>query len=143
MNDPTLIEFIEKHFNAVKLKNADEILSTYAEIDDLLVFVEGPRWATIGYKRVEKGWRDFTDSAISVENCEWVEFLQAKSVGNMGFVAGIVEMHVNINGNPKTIKFRGTFILEKSDVKDWKVVHEHFSQPAEDPYGIGDWLKKD
>ena len=143
MNNPELVEFIEKHFQAVKAKNTEIILSTYAKTNDLLVFVEGPRWATLSYERVAKGWTDFADSAISVENCEWIEFLQAKAVGDMGFVAGIVEMQANINGAIKIIKFRGTFIMEKSAETGWKVIHEHFSQPAEDPYGIGDWLKKD
>ena len=143
MNKQKLIEVSKAHFAAVINKDIEKIIDFYAKSDELLVFVEGPRWATLGYNNVAKGWRDFVDSGIVSKNCEWIEFLQAKESGNLGFVAGIVEMNLEINGEPKTIKFRGTFILEREVDDKWRVIHEHFSQPAGDPYGIGDWLKKD
>lgn len=133
----------EEHFEAVINKDVENILATYAESEDLLVFVEGPRWATLGFENVAKGWRDFVGSDISVRECNWIEHKTSKIIGNMGFLAGIVELKVNIAGEDKVIKFRGTFVFEKNDEGNWKVIHEHFSQPAEDPYGIGDWLKKD
>lgn len=141
MENKLLIEKTKAHFEAVINKNIEKILDYYAQTEDLLIFVEGPRWATLGYKNVEKGWRDFCDSAINVKSCEWIENLTAKTNGEMGFVGGISELRVEINGEPKTIRFRGTFILEKESDGNWRVVHEHFSQPAADPYGIGDWLK--
>jgi ketosteroid isomerase-like protein len=52
-------------------------------------------------------------------------------------------MTIDIDGKVSAIRFRGTFIFEKDAADNWKVIHEHFSQPAADPYGIGDWLKKD
>jgi ketosteroid isomerase-like protein len=33
-------------------------------------------------------------------------------------------------------------VLEKEPDGNWQVIHEHFPQPAENPYGIGDWLKQ-
>lgn len=141
MENTKLIEKTEAHFKAVINKNIEKILDYYSQTEDLLIFVEGPRWATLGYNAVEKGWRDFCDSAINVKSCEWVENLTAKTIGKMGFVAGISELKVEINGTPKTIRFRGTFILEEESDGNWRVIHEHFSQPAENPYGIGDWLK--
>jgi ketosteroid isomerase-like protein len=83
------------------------------------------------------------DTSIFVKSCEWVENLESKVVGEMGFVGGIVEMKVDINGELKTIRFRGTFVFQLEADGKWRVIHEHFSQPAADPYGIGDWLKKD
>ncbi len=142
MENTLLIEKTKAHFEAVINKNVEKILDYYAQNEDLLIFVEGPRWATLGYKNVEKGWRDFCDSAINVKSCEWVENLQAKVVGQIGFVAGIVEMNLEINSEPKSLRLRGTFVLEQSADRNWRVVHEHFSQPAENPYGIGDWLKQ-
>ena len=138
-----LIELSKKHFAAVAEKKIDQILGFYADSQDLLVFVEGPRWATISFEKVAKGWRDFCDSAISVKSCEWIENLESKVFTDSGFVAGIVEMKVEINGELKTIRFRGTFNFQKEADGNWRVIHEHFSQPAENPYGIGDWLKKD
>jgi ketosteroid isomerase-like protein len=138
-----LIEVSKKHFTAVQEKRVDDIIDFYANSPELLVFVEGPRWATLSFERVSKGWRDFVDSPISVKSCEWIENLESKVIGEMGFVGGIVEMKVEINGELKTIRFRGTFVFQLENDGKWRVIHEHFSQPAADPYGIGDWLKKD
>ena len=143
MENSALTETIEKHFDAVKNKRIDEILHYYAESDELLVFVEGPRWQTLGYANVEKGWRDFVKSEIAVRECVWAEHLRTRTAGKMGFVAGIARLKVEIKGEMKAIEFRGTFVLEKNAEGNWKIVHEHFSQPAENPYGIGDWLKID
>ena len=129
------------HFDAVRRKDLNAILDLYSKSDDLLVFVEGPRWQTLGYENVKRGWTDFVDSPITLIKCEWVEHLHAKIIGRMGFVAGITMLETEINGQQKTIKFRGTFVFEQDDAGEWKVILEHFSQPAADPYGIGDWLK--
>ena len=136
-----LIEVSKKHFSAVMNKRIDEIIDFYVDSKNLLVFVEGPRWATVSFEKVAKGWRDFNDSPITVESCEWIESLESKQFADSGFVAGIVEMKVNINGQIKIIRFRGTFNFQKESDGKWRVIHEHFSQPAENPYGIGDWLK--
>ncbi|MBK8148616.1 MAG: nuclear transport factor 2 family protein [Acidobacteria bacterium] len=136
-----LIEKSKAHFAAIIDKRVDDILSFYADSPDLQVFVEGPRWVTVGFDNVAKGWRDFCSSEISMLDCNWVEALYSKVVGKMGFVGGIVELTVSIKGEIKHIKFRGTFVFEEVAADDWRVVHEHFSQPAADPYGIGDWLK--
>jgi ketosteroid isomerase-like protein len=141
MENRQIARAIEKHFDAVKHKRIDEILELYAESDELLVFVEGPRWQTLGYANVEKGWRDFVNSEIVVRECVWAENLRTRTVGKMGFVAGIARLEVEIKGEMKTIEFRGTFVLEENEKGSWKIIHEHFSQPAENPYGIGDWLK--
>ncbi len=138
-----LIEVSKKHFVAVQDKRIEDIIDFYVDSPELLVFVEGPRWVTVSFERVAKGWRDFVDTSISVQSCEWVESLESKVIGEMGFVGGIVEMKANINGDIKTIRFRGTFIFQLESDGKWRVIHEHFSQPAADPYGIGDWLKKD
>jgi ketosteroid isomerase-like protein len=116
-------------------------VNLYWRDENLLVFVEGPRWVTTGYGAVDKGWRDFVDSPISMVECDWVENLRTRTVGDMGYVAGTVELKVKIKEEMKTIRFRGTFVFERTE-EGWKIVHEHFSQPAEDPYGIGDWLKQ-
>ncbi|MDQ3042163.1 MAG: nuclear transport factor 2 family protein [Acidobacteriota bacterium] len=143
MDSLILIKTTENHFEAIKEKRLAEILNSYANSEDLLVFVEGPRWETLGYENVAKGWRDFISSEISMVQCAWLPSVRSKIIGEMGFVAGIVELEVQIKDQLTAIKFRGTFVLEKESDESWRIIHEHFSQPAEDPYGIGDWLKKD
>lgn len=135
-----LMEVTKKHFKAAVEKDIDAILDSYSKSPDLLVFVEGPRWVTVGYDAVEKGWRDYCDSAINLKRCEWVENIRAEKGKDMGFVAGIVELEAEVAGVLKKIRFRGTFVLRNESGK-WCIIHEHFSQPASDPYGVGDWLK--
>jgi len=143
MDSSELIKTTVNHFEAIREKRLVEILDSYARSEELLVFVEGPRWETHGYENVAKGWRDFIGSEISMVRCAWLPGVRSKKIGEMGFVAGIVELEVKIKDQFSAIKFRGTFVLEKESDGIWRIVHEHFSQPAEDPYGIGDWLKKD
>ncbi len=142
MKDLLLKTITDQHFDFIIKKRTDSIVETYSNSNDLLVFVEGPRWSTVGYENVSKGWRDFVGSDIELQKCEWVENLTSKVGGDMGFVAGIVELQVKIKNELKTIRFRGTFVFERQTNGDWRIIHEHFSQPATDPYGIGDWLKK-
>lgn len=137
-----LAEISRHHFRAVMEKRVEEIINRYSDSPDLLVFVEGPRWATIGFENVSRGWRDFVDAPMSVKSCEWIDNLQSKTVGEMGFVAGIVELKVEIRGVLKTVRFRGSFVMQQEADGEWRIIHEHFSQPAENPYGIGDWLKQ-
>ena len=40
------------------------------------------------------------------------------------------------------VQFRSTFVLRKNVENQWQINHEHVSAPLENPYGIGDWLKK-
>lgn len=137
----SLKEIAEHHYRAIIAKNVDEILDGYVRSGDLLVFVEGPRWATFGYENVAKGWRDFCASPIALERIEWIEEPKSEVFGEMGWLGGQVELTVTINGETKTIRFRGTFVMRRAADGKWRVIHEHFSQPAADPYGIGDWLK--
>jgi ketosteroid isomerase-like protein len=129
------------HFEAVVQKRVEDIIDSYENSEELLVFVEGPRWATRGFERVAKGWRDFVDSPITCNECVWIEEPLVQESGDHGFTAGIVEMSLTIKGKPKTVRFRGTFVYRKEEDGKWRIIHEHFSQPAADPYGIGDWLK--
>ena len=139
----SLKEIAEKHYAAVVEKRVAEILDYYVKSDQTYVFVEGPRWSTVGYERIAKGWRDFCDSPIAVEKVEWIEGPRSEISGDMGWIGGQVELTVNINGQTKAIRFRGTFVMRLEADGKWRVIHEHFSQPAENPYGIGDWLKPD
>ena len=130
----------QKFFRAVIEKRADDIVNHYTQSPDLYVHVEGPRWSTIGYDKVSTGWRAFTDAPLSVEAIEWIEGPRGEASGDMAWIGGIVEMTVRVGENTNKVKLRGTYVLRQGDDGHWRIMHEHFSQPAADPYGIGDWL---
>lgn len=137
---PTPVEAVEAHFRAVVEKDAAEIIGRYAASPDLYVFVEGPRWSTVGHDAVAMGWRAFCDAAMSVRSINWVEGPRTGALGGGAWVGGVVDLDVELaEGERRTVRLRGTHILEKT-ASGWAIVHEHFSQPAADPYGIGDWL---
>jgi len=140
MNQRHLIEITREHFRSVIDKNLSSILNAYSKSENLLVFVEGPRWMTVGYQAVAKGWRDFCSSSINLRSCDWIDEPEAECNDLLGFVAGMVKLEVEINGETKHTQFRGSFVF-KNEGDRWRIIHEHFSQPAADPYGIGDWIK--
>ena len=134
------IEAVESHFRAVVAKDAAEIVGRYVPREDLYVFVEGPRWSTVGHEAVATGWRAFCAAAMSVRAIDWVEGPRAAASDGMAWVAGVVDLSVAFaDGGQRTVRLRGTHVLERT-ASGWQVAHEHFSQPAADPYGIGDWL---
>ncbi len=131
----------QAHFQAVVEKRVAEIIDHYTNSESLYVHVEGPRWSTIGFERVAKGWRDFNDAPLSVTSVEWVEGPFYQVTEALAWIAGITELKVQIGDEIKAVRFRGTFVMQPESDGNWRIVHEHFSQPAADPYGIGDWLK--
>ena len=59
----------------------------------------------------------------------------------MAWLAGIIRLAVKVKDKTFTQTFRASFVLLKEE-GFWKIRHEHVSGALEDPYGIGDWLKK-
>ncbi len=136
-----IAEIAQHHFQAVVEKRVEEIIARYADSDQTYVFVEGPRWATVGFENIAAGWRAFVDAPLAVESCRYVEGPLSQVIGEMAWIGGIVELAVRVRDQLKTVRFRGTFVFARQVDGEWRIVHEHFSQPAADPYGIGDWLK--
>ena len=136
-----IVTLAQRHFQAVIEKRLDDILNLYAHSENTYVFVEGPRWATLGYENIATGWRAFVEAPLSVIACEYVEAPLSQISGELAWIGGIVEMTVKVQEEIKRVRLRGTFVFQREADGAWRVVHEHFSQPAADPYGIGDWLK--
>jgi ketosteroid isomerase-like protein len=136
-----IVAVAENHFRAVIEKDIDEILNRYAQAESTYVFVEGPRWETQGYDKIATGWRAFVEAPLSVVACQYVEPPHAQVIGDMAWVGGLVELTVKVREQIKPVRFRGTYVFQREADGQWRITHEHFSQPAADPYGIGDWLK--
>ncbi len=136
-----LVPVIERQFDAIARKRIDDIVGRYTSLDDAYVFLEGPRWSTIGHDRIATGWRAFVDAPLSLRSVRWVEGPYSATDGPLGWIAGIVDLDVEAGGQVKQVRLRGSFVMKREADGEWRIVHEHFSQPASDPYGIGDWLK--
>jgi ketosteroid isomerase-like protein len=131
---------IQRLFSAIVEKRVADIITHYADSPETYVFVEGPRWSTIGIKNIAEGWRAFVKAPLAVRSCEWVEGPFSQVTGDMAWLAGIVELTAQVRDRMRTLRLRGTFVLRRTSDDSWFIVHEHFSLPASDPYGIGDWL---
>lgn len=143
MQTQALIDQNYFFFRAVIEKRVADICSKYVQSPDTYVFVEGPRYATLGYEAIAKGWDDFCNSAISLHSIEWVEGPFAEVEEKMGYISGQIILTVEVKGEKFSVQFRATFVMLKADESsEWKIKHEHVSAPALDPYRIGDWLKK-
>jgi ketosteroid isomerase-like protein len=138
----TALEQIDSFFHAIFRKQVVQICQNYIPKEDTYVFVEGPRYSTIGYTNIAKGWQDFCDYALKLEKIEWVEGPFTEECEQVAWVAGVVLITVAVKDKLIQRKFRATFVLQKNEFGSWQIRHEHVSAPLQDPYGIGDWLKK-
>lgn len=134
-------QFLERFFQGLVDKDIQRIDDSYLHAERLFVFLEGPRSKTIGWTDVRSGWEKYLASRISVVELRLGDDAQIHDGGDTGWVAASLRAVIAIDGAPpKTLDFRGTWLLEKNDGR-WRIVHEHVSLPHPDPYGVGDWAK--
>jgi SnoaL-like domain len=117
-----------------------DVIAGYDPSERTYVFLEGPRWSTVTGAAVATGWTAYLNSPIRMRGYDWVEGPFAQIAETMGWIAGILDLHVNVGGIDRTLRLRGTYVLTEHSPGDWGIVHEHFSAPDPDPYGMGDWL---
>ena len=132
---------IEKFWDAVIAKDLENIESVYIPSESTYVILEGPRYSTTGISKIMKGWKDFCNSTIQMSGYKWIEGPQEEITEHMGWIGGITDLSISVDGKEFTNRFRITFVMLPYN-GDWKVKHEHVSAPMQDPYGVGDWLKK-
>lgn len=132
----------EAFFQAVIEKRVQDICAAYVPSDTTYVILEGPRYTTLGYDKIAKGWADFCNSPLTLCAIEWVEGPFCETEGTMAWIGGIILLTVRLRDRDFTVKFRATFVMRQNHEGKWQIKHEHVSAPMEDPYGIGDWLKK-
>jgi ketosteroid isomerase-like protein len=138
----TALETINSHYQVIIDKDVEGICSKYFPSEETYVILEGPRLTTIGFEKIKKGWTDFCASNLKLISINWMEGPFVEEAATMAWVAGIISLKVAVNDTEFENIFRSTFVLIKQE-DDWKIKHEHVSLVHADPYGIGDWLKKD
>ena len=138
----TPLHTISAFYEAIINKNVGDICRAYVESENTYVVLEGPRYTTLGYTKIAKGWADFCDSALLLKSIVWVEGPFEETSEDMAWIGGQVVLTVEVKQKSFEVQFRATFVLRKNDKNLWQIKHEHVSGPLEDPYGIGDWLKK-
>jgi ketosteroid isomerase-like protein len=136
----TPAETINAFYAAIMAKDAALIGTFYVPDEDTYVILEGPRLATKGFSKIQKGWYDFCDSALALAGIDWLEGPFVETGTDMAWVAGIVRLRVALKGKNFEQTFRATFVLKQNE-GNWRIRHEHVSGVLADPYGMGDWLK--
>jgi ketosteroid isomerase-like protein len=137
----TPLQTVETFYRAIVDKQIEAILRTYVPAEDTYVVLEGPRYTTQGYKNIATGWRAFCDSSVTLTSIQWIEGPFERVSDQMAFIAGQLNLTVQVGEKSFTVQFRATFVLIRPE-NFWQITHEHVSGPLPDPYGIGDWLKK-
>ena len=138
--DATIRTLVDDHFRHTIAKHADAIIDRYVASPDTYVFVEGPRWSTTGIDKIATGWRAYVGAPMAMMDFAWVDGPHVSSGADMAWHAGIVDIDMQIQNRLTRVRFRATHVLRRATDGEWRIEHEHFSQPAADPYGIGDWL---
>jgi ketosteroid isomerase-like protein len=140
MDEREPIHAIAAFFNAIVAGQLDEVTAMYRRSATTYVFVEGPRWSTLGYDQIAAGWRAYLESPIRITGWQWGEGPVVEVWNDGAIVAGLLDLDVRIGGKPRALRFRASFVLRRDGSGRWRMIHEHLSQPMTDPYGIGDWL---
>jgi hypothetical protein len=135
------IETINHFYQAIIDKRVEDIRLGYVPSEETYVILEGPRYTTLGFEKIAKGWGDFCDSPLTLNKIEWVEGPFEETSERMSYVAGMIVLTVEVKEKEFSVQFRSTFVLLKNEENVWQIKHEHVSGPLPDPYGIGDWLK--
>ena len=67
------VETINHFYQSIIDKNVEAIRASYVLSEETYVILEGPRYTTLGYEKIAKGWGDFCDSPLTLNKIEWVE----------------------------------------------------------------------
>jgi hypothetical protein len=135
-------EFIDHFYQAIIRKELETIRASYWPEPETYVILEGPRLATQGYTKIAEGWGDFCQSAITLQGIEWLEGPFEYPFADSITLAGVIRLWGSIPGMLDFDNtFRTTFLLKKTET-GFNILHEHVSGAMSDPYGIGDWKKK-
>jgi ketosteroid isomerase-like protein len=138
----TPLATINAFYQSIIDKNVADICHTYVPSEATYVVLEGPRYTTLGYSKIAKGWADFCESPLLLKKIEWVEGPFEETGADMAWVGGQIVLTVEVKEKEFAVQFRATFVLRVGEAGTWQIKHEHVSGPLSDPYGIGDWLKK-
>ena len=126
--------------DSLRDRQLDGVLDAFDPSPDTYIFVEGPRWTNKGGERIHKGWRDYFNAPIKLLEWRWTEGPEVFESDTLALVCGVVEYQFEGAGQPRPLAMRMTWAMRLNDDGVWRIVHEHGSQPLEDPYGTGDWL---
>lgn len=140
MDEREPVHAMAAFFNAIVARQFDEVTAMYRRSATTYVFVEGPRWSTLGYDRIATGWRAYFESPIQIIGWQWSEGPVVEVWNDGAVVAGLLDLDIRVHETPRTLRVRASFVLVCEQSGLWRIVHEHVSQPMTDPYGIGDWL---
>lgn len=141
--DRTPLETAALLLDSIQNRELEGVLDSFDEADDTYIFVEGPRWTNRGGRRIHQGWRDYFDAPILLRSWRWTEGPYVFEDAALATVCGVVEYQFEGAGEPRPMLMRMTWVVRRGADGVWRIIHEHGSQPLEDPYGTGDWLKKE
>ncbi len=134
------LQSLTAFFDAIVARRIDDVTMMYRRSATTYVFVEGPRWSTLGYDQIAAGWQAFLRSPIQVHHWQWCEGPVVETWSESAMIAGLLSLETMVGSSPRILRVRASFVLQRNDLDQWQIVHEHVSQPMADPYGIGDWI---
>ena len=123
----TISLLLEKRARAVRAKDADALLSSYAA--DLVLYDLAPPLARSGADALQRqtlaDWFDTWRGSIDYE----LKDFEITATGDMAFAHGFVRIGgTKVDGDVVSVWTRQTLCLRKQ-IGDWKIVHEHTSTP--------------
>ncbi|WP_433496465.1 YybH family protein [Sphaerimonospora sp. CA-214678] len=134
----TAVQAAESMLNAVVARDLEKVVGIFSDRPDAYMYVEGPRWTTRGGERLREGWAAYFRAGVGIEAWEWVEGPFSFDTAELAQVMGVIDYRVRGGDTVTPLRLRMTWLFRMENGR-WRIVHEHGSQPLEDPYGAGDW----
>ena len=132
------LEVAEKMLDSVVAHDLDGVVSCFSPSPDCYMYVEGPRWTTRGGGNVREGWAAYFAGGFGIGSWTWVEGPQVFTDQRLAQVLGVIDYEMIGDGKRTPLRLRMTWLMRREE-QGWQIIHEHGSQPLEDPYGAGDW----
>ena len=113
------IKTIDHFYQAIKDKRVEDICKGYVPSCDTYEILEGPRYTSLRFEKISKGWWDFWNSPLTLNKIEWVEGPFGEVSSDKARVGGMVVLNVELKGKEFTVQFLSTFSLLKNQENIW------------------------
>ncbi|MGW7513996.1 nuclear transport factor 2 family protein [Streptomyces sp. NPDC054796] len=130
----TVTAFVQHMITA----DVDRALAHYEPGPDTYSLIEGPSTSLHGDRRLREGWEGWFASGLRLLDVTWAEGPFEQRSGDIAWITGAVDARVRTPGTELPVRFGVTWILRRTDDR-WAIAHDHYSIPAADPYGVGEW----
>ncbi|TDD94341.1 YybH family protein [Actinomadura rubrisoli] len=132
------LETVAAFVKFIIAEDMDGALDHYEQSPDTYSLIEGPSASLAGIDGIRRGWSGWYGAGLRLRSVDFIEGPSETNLGDLSWITAVADTRVTTPTGDREIRFAVTWILRNDGVR-WRIAHDHYSIPAEDPYGVGDW----